>query len=539
MNLTTDKVSTNNGGGHSYKNPLRKYYLKKTFLLIRAYRQYYLGSWIIKLPFYKLTSNKDKIQKWRDRRKERHNDLQLAKKCFKTSKLFYPQIKAWVESSEFKEKYLDTNHPYPPLLNPTTIDYGTIDTDIAWEMNLPLPPKYDFIFFSNGSSASALGILFLEKSNVNHFIGYAPKDIYRTYYDILKTTTAKQQKTCLFFWSASANTRLPDFNENPKQFLYSISKKVPMLLIVRDPIGRLRHHLNHLGGSGYEIKPLMKRFNLTCTNYENLFYKPTYVNGKSYPDFTTFERKKSLNWAISQSFILDSVLQHLKDTISFIHCIEFNDLKPDKVIETLDNITNKLGLEQPKNTNIFLNRINRNCGGITQLPSILYAHPDDLTHNDKENLTTLNKNGGFSFIITTPQCIDDKQKNFVDITNEIQKDLIIDNSKIVIIIDKQELDNIKQNNQLYNASITYLKNYIKTLKEYTSSINSRLINESQILDYLREHKNARIAIKQMLDTELNYIKTYHPDFIQKWKYYLEFEKMCAELDGTDSNKGGA
>ncbi len=57
------------------------------------------------------------------------------------------------------------------------------------------------------------------------------------------------------------------------------------------------------------------------------------------------------------------------------------------------------------------------------------------------------------------------------------------------------------------------------------------ISEWQILEHLRENKDLRLKIKEILDNELNYIKQNHPEFIQKWKYYLEFERMCAELDG--------
>lgn len=512
---------------------LKKHYWRAFLALIKAYKRYYLGAWIIKLPFYKLVLNQHKFTKWQAKRDERleflHNALQHFKNVKKFFKTYYEESKKWLNSPEFKTKYLDTKHPYPPFLNPNMIDYESIPAEIAWEMNLPLPPNYDLIFFSNGSSATALSILFLEKCNVIHHIDYAPKDIYKAYYDILKNHKTKT-KACLFFWSATTNAKLDGFDKDPKHFLCSISKKVPLLFIARDPIGRLRHHFNHLGGSKYDITPLMKRFNLTCTNYENLFYKPTYVNDKSYPDFTTFEEYKSLHWAISQSFILDSILKHLKDNISFIHCIEFNDLKPDKVIQTLDKVIDRFGLEQPTNNDIFLNRINRNCGGLTQLPSILYAHPNDLNHNKKENLSTLDKSDGFEFIITMPQCIDDKQGDFIDITHEIEKDLIIDNTQILIIIDKQKLHSIRQNTALYNASIKFLKNYINALKKYTQDINDKLINERQILDYLRQHKSARIAVKEMIDNEFNYIKEHHPNFIEKWKYYLEFEKMCAELD---------
>ena len=228
-----------------------------------------------------------------------------------------------------------------------------------------------------------------------------------------------------------------------------------------------------------------------------------------------------------QYIIFDSILPYFNP--SFIHCVEFNDLKPDKVIETLTEIAQKFDLKLPSDMSIFLNRINRNCGAITQLPSILYAHADDL-NSTNENLATLDKSGGFSFNITMPHCLSDD--DFVDISSEIEPKIIIENTEILITIKKQELAQIKQNPPLYKAAINYLKGYIKALKANAQDINDKLIKEPQILEYLKTNEVARKYIKQTIDNELNYIKQNHPEFIQKWKYYLEFEKMCAELDGA-------
>lgn len=194
-----------------------------------------------------------------------------------------------------------------------------------------------------------LRILFLEQSSVRYIIGYAPKDIY----GILRyVKTTKQTKNMPIFWSATANTRLPHFNENQKHFLCSLSKKF-LCFTLCETIGRLRHHLNHLGGDRYDIHPLTKRFNFTCKDHKKLFYKLTYVNGKHFPDFTTFKKTSSLNFAISQSFIFDSTIKHLKNNLSFIHCVKFNNLKPDNVIKTIYKISNLFWLEWLKDKMIF------------------------------------------------------------------------------------------------------------------------------------------------------------------------------------------
>ncbi|MBZ7941354.1 sugar transferase, partial [Campylobacter sp. W0047] len=62
-------------------------------------------------------------------------------------------IEEWLLSNDFNEKYKKENHPYPSLLDPKKlndekekINYKTIPAELAWEMNLPLPDNYEFVF---------------------------------------------------------------------------------------------------------------------------------------------------------------------------------------------------------------------------------------------------------------------------------------------------------------------------------------------------------------------------------------------------------
>lgn len=122
---------------------------------------------------------------------------------------------------------------------------------------------------------------------------------------------------------------------------------------------------------------------------------------------------------------------------------------------------------------------------------------------------------------------------FVDISKEISSDdIYVDGAKILIIIEKNQLDNLRKDKAFYAIIKEYLKGYIQTLKEYSKNIESALVNETQILDYLKKDEESRRFMKNILDSELKYIKANHPDFIKKWKYYNEFESMCAELDST-------
>lgn len=76
-------------------------------------------------------------------------------------------------SDDFNERYKKGSHPYPSLLDPKKlndenekINYKNIPAELAWEMNLPLPDRYEFVIFgSHGvGMKSVLAIL--------KFLGY-------------------------------------------------------------------------------------------------------------------------------------------------------------------------------------------------------------------------------------------------------------------------------------------------------------------------------------------------------------------------------
>lgn len=76
-------------------------------------------------------------------------------------------IKSWIESEVFKNKFMDANHPYPPLLNPKFINYHKTPPEILWNINAPLPENYAFLWlYSHGCGMLSLRDYFLAKTNL-------------------------------------------------------------------------------------------------------------------------------------------------------------------------------------------------------------------------------------------------------------------------------------------------------------------------------------------------------------------------------------
>ena len=51
-----------------------------------------------------------------------------------------------------------------------------------------------------------------------------------------------------------------------------------------------------------------------------------------------------------------------------------------------------------------------------------------------------------------------------------------------------------------------------------------------ILQYLKRTPKARKNVQKIIKDDVAIIKKYRLDIVESWKYYNEFEKMCAELD---------
>lgn len=542
------------GGGNRFNSEslhkLFKSHKKQSFLnLIKSIKRCYLGIWLIKLPFYAIFSPNYKAKQWRDKRNERHKTLLSNLKTFKIIRRLQSQVKMWVDSGEFKAKYADL--PYPALLNPDSIDYKSIPAELAWELNLPLPPKYKMIFLSNGASGIGATLTFLSACGVSvGGIDYTPKRSFIQLYRFLAKQKNDSFVALPFF--VEAITPSPKFYDDFKEqispnhndalkLVSAITKKVPLLYVARDPIGRMRTIINHI--NNLPITPLMKRFNLTV-DYAQLFVKSTYYGKVSKPSFVGLDDYDEVAFLYTR-LLTNSPFNALKDKISEIHCIEFNELNANNAFNTFCKLALKFGFTPPAHSQkaIFGNRCSFcNGGAITTLPITLYVHKDDLNNvfiagkRKNTKLDSLNKKGGFSIIITLPHYLSDKQKDFVDISDEIAPNIIIDEARILMIIDEDELKHLRQNTRLYEATKDYLKGYINAARENVAMIRSNLIKDSDIIEFFRSHDKKREFYKAIFDRELGYIKTHYPHFIDKWESYNAFEKICAESKQCKSKK---
>lgn len=422
-----------------------------------------------------------------------------------------------------------TIHPFPPLLNPKTLDYKTIPNTLAYHLNLPLPQNYNFIYFSNGSSASAANLYYFKISNTKtnpFWLGDFQK--YKKDYDLLLNN--KQDYIFLTFHPLSVKD------------MFLLDKKVDMYYIARDPIEKLQHGINHtendLIDKEIQKNPLSKRFNLTC-DYNKLFVSPIYRLGAKTPQIHVLHDK----WIYTNYVAFSSYLKIWQNLgiIDNVYCVDFKDFSKEKAFDTFSKVAKYFHFEPPKDEKIFNDRINRNRGVLINLPTTLYAHPNDISNmfdstNNKENLESLNLDSGVSIHIGTYQDFITNAE-FIDISSEFfTEKLIIDKTQILIFMLKAEFDILSKNNDLLNACKKYIKGYINALQNRIKETQSHLISEDSIIEYLRDHKDLREKIRNIMDIELSYFKENHAEMMQGWEYYQKFEIMCKQEDSKSLQK---
>ncbi|EIZ7225844.1 DUF2972 domain-containing protein, partial [Campylobacter upsaliensis] len=426
----------------------------------------------------------------------------------------FDEISLWLNSKEFKEKYEDINHPYPPLLNPDKLNdenyilnYEKIPANLAWEMNLPLPRGYKFIYLNNGASASSAILNYFSLSGVKIYEYWVPQEEnYHLYYnDLLGKNNFVAVAVHIHY------SKLP----------HLLIEKVPALYVTRDPISKLKSISNHficgLNALDY-IKSTMKRFNLTCKEYSKLIPKNKYWkhNGEYPRCDVTFED----NWLLYGCLSFDSLIQKMP-SITDIYFFDFNEFEPKNVFLTWNklaklfhfSIPDRLLLETRREVVRF---------GLSVLPACLYALEEDVTKN-KEDRSGLNKEGGYEIYISA------------DVIQKFREDIIIidetniNDSRIIAYV-KDECKDILHNEKLLQESKKFLEGYFQALRENVDKTKENLITERKVLEYLKKDTHTRNKIKKLLDEELNYLKTHRPDIVASWKYYKEFEKMCEELE---------
>ncbi|TQR40185.1 hypothetical protein DMB95_08195, partial [Campylobacter sp. MIT 12-8780] len=410
----------------------------------------------------------------------------------------------------FKEKYLETKHPYPALLDcdvlnenleqrqksvededkvNKSLSYADIEADIAWELNLGLPKGYKFIIITASFTAHSAVIRSLKKCDVHIMNDHVIDDIKRHFiYDYTQSLENKAAVAINITLYNVARGLL-----NAQRMLSFTHHTSPILWVVRDPISRLKSSLNNSWAKANLAYTFDENSDLSAL--DNRLYFPIDINKNL---------KERIKISLSINTLAYAPLFEYSQKLGFSHIsfLDFKELDENKLFDTFSNLAQKFDFNTPQNKDDFSHTTH-----IQLFHGIL---PLRYTIKNTEVLISAYKDGG------------------VEISEllGLKKDFF--ERKIHIYTKEENITIIKKEKALFKEQI---QNFILALKNVIDYTNENLkTTERKIIDLASKDQELRLLLKETLDKEADFIKQTRPDIIASWKYYNEFEKMCEELD---------
>ncbi|WP_416860044.1 hypothetical protein, partial [Helicobacter ganmani] len=254
------------------------------------------------------------------------------------------EILQWLNSKEFKEQYIKTNHPYPPLLNPERLNakreskecnvesqrenrdsiqpypnlsYESIPAELAWDLNLPLPRGYEMIYlFGHGAGVAKVNEVFsaIGLRIISLFIKGSANNRYILAYNFLLHSNG---------FNVVSLSDLEYQTSNYLKFFSLIDKKVSFMCQTRDPMELLRHCLARAGRWTHGLA-ITKEFDKTF-DFEDVI-KPLEHLKYNY----NLEGLKK--YAYSNLFSFHIHLKELQKNISKIAFLDIKELNSDEAI---------------------------------------------------------------------------------------------------------------------------------------------------------------------------------------------------------------
>lgn len=335
-------------------------------------------------------------------------------------------ICTWLNSNKFRDRYLSTKHPYPPLINPNfiEIDSSRHCAELAWDLNLPLPKHYKFIYISPHGVGAAAFLRYLNQCcDVTCFASWVlppdSKERYCINYMCLNDNTIAQYAINI------SEINLPYFDK----YLSLLDFNSKIICGVRDPIGLLKHSWG-------------RDWSKVLRNYP--------------PEFN----------------------------------LTMEEIRQSKAFDTMNLLAINFNFTPPHKDKLDLFKIKEFRGYIRYLfPITLYANSKDINNTFYLNTPKNNKNFNIDRTSSIPIILDRKHINHekIDVIQEIIKNDLCND--MGVYIDKNDFKQLEQNNLLFSTIKHYLYDFLYQIKITIDETESKMMKEKDVIDYFIKNKS--------------------------------------------------
>ena len=445
----------------------------------------------------------------------------------------YDNIKLWLASQSFLEKY--ANHPYPPLLNPNTLDYEQISPQIAWELNIPLPPYYKFIYFGSHASGNRGLNHFVLNCGGMDYIRYpsSSKIIYEKYWEQILSYHYTMPPPHFGYLSSREYMKDKDSNK-----LYALIPQTKALNLIRDPISILKSGINFRRkrlqmaqeeNLSFALSPDFICENLIGYNGYDAHNDESTFGKEDAPCFGTIRGSLKYNFTDFHDTDLRKALINIAD--EDIICIDMSEIVGKRAFETMNTLAKAFSFPAPKPSDKEKFEVNVSYyEGLLPLVFRVQMEQKSIALHLIDKIFALDER----IYVKVP--VDEvdiwQHKNTFEHYQDITQFLFNQDNfyeRIIVCIEKKDFEILKQDTKTCEQIKEYLLAFIPRLEEQRKIEESKKLSEEQILQYLHTHKELALQAKAVFEKHLTFLASVRPDIIESWKYYQEFLAMCEEM----------
>lgn len=291
------------------------------------------------------------------------------------------------------------------------------------------------------------------------------------------------------------------------KFLYLLSKKTPILYLVRDPIEILR------SASDFPVSWQYWAIDLQDYDRSLLCNRVSYgVNGML-----------SINQRVRRGF--DYNLYNCHKIIGGLQqrgfqdivCIDMKEILPHFIFSTLQNLSQRFRFSIPHTKEDYEKTY--------YIRYANYMFPmmcQYVLHSEKIQIYVVLE----EYLSNTENSMFSRFVEYHNITDFFNLTMPPFRYPIAIVTHMQYIKILQNNRESLQSFNSALQQLLDDIYQQIQIEESKRINETEILRLLENDIFSQEILKKAIDREIAYIKNVRPDIVQSWRYYQEFERIC-------------
>lgn len=310
---------------------------------------------------------------------------------------------------------------------------------------------------------------------------------------------------------------------SPALLKNAFSKKLPFIIQTRDPICMLAwiindkaHTLEQSGSLSWSKEQIEEVASSLCfsQDYNVLgdnedIYRPS-IEMSIKNTIAQREKHSQMSYCFINTFFED-----IKDLMDKILFIDYEELKHDRIIETLKRVVSYLKItvaEGNYHNPIILQ-------GIDKPYFVLLTYIVSYEYGEG--------NSGEMALMSDDLLSAKPFFSYTELPKELTKDFIASRSPNFHFIltgqnQKENLTYLSNNPTQLKALIEHFNVYYKATQKRLEALSQYNITEEDILAYFKDNEEIYKEFRDYIDYEIGVVKQYAPHIVESWKYYQKF-----------------